>query len=228
MTRDSKRVLLSWSSGKDSAWTLHELRERPEFEVVGMLTTFNETADRVAMHAVRRQLAEMQAASAGLPLIAVQLPWPCPNDVYERAIGRALDDASDTLNIETVAFGDLYLEDVRQYREQQMASLDITPIFPIWHLPTDELAVRMIDAGLRAIVTCVDPRQCPHEFCGRKFDHEFLRDLPDHVDPCGENGEFHTFAYAGPMFSEAIGVTLGDIVERDGFVFADLLPAGNH
>lgn len=225
MTRGRQRVLLAWSSGKDSAWTLHVLRQQPDVEVVGLLTTFDNSANRVAMHAVRRQLAESQAQAAGLPLVSVELPWPCPNDAYERAMKAALDASKKKLDIEAVAFGDLFLEDIRNYREQQMSGTDLDPIFPIWHTPTDTLARDMIESGLQAIVTCVDPQQCPREFAGRHYDRHFLVDLPEHVDPCGENGEFHTFAFDGPMFDKPVNVTLGDIDDRDGFVFADLLPA---
>lgn len=225
MSGDRKRVLLSWSSGKDSAWTLHVLRKQADLEVVGLLTTFNHSADRVAMHAVRRQLAESQAEAVGLPMIAVELPWPCPNEQYEQAMQTALDSGVRDLNIDAVAFGDLFLEDIRKYREEQMAGSKLELLFPIWHSPTDVLAREMIDDGLRAIVTCVDPKQCPGEFAGRNYDLEFLAELPEHVDHCGENGEFHTFAFDGPMFDTRIRVAAGEITERDGFVFADLLPA---
>ncbi len=218
------RTLLAWSSGKDSAWSLHLLRQRSDLEVVGLLTTFNQSADRVAMHAVRRQLVESQARSAGLPLIPVWLPWPCSNAIYEAAIQRALKRASEELDATHIAFGDLFLEDVRAYREKQLAQTGFTPIFPIWGLPTDRLAREMVDNGLKAHLTCIDPRQLSREFAGRRFDHELLQALPETVDPCGERGEFHTFVFEGPMFSAPIPVATGAIVERDGFVFMDLLP----
>lgn len=218
-----RRVLLSWSSGKDSAWTLSVLREDPDTEVVGLLTTVNTTHDRVAMHAVRTALLRAQADRAGLPLWAVPLPWPCPNEVYERAMGEAMQRAR-TAGVTHVAFGDLFLEDVRRYREERLAGTGIEPVFPLWGTPTRELADRMIQGGLRARLTCVDPSKLHADFAGREFGSELLRDLPPSVDPCGENGEFHSFAYAGPMFREPVGVRAGEVVERDGFVFADLFP----
>ncbi len=222
---DSKRrLLLSWSSGKDSAWCLHTLRQRADIELVGLLTTFNETADRVAMHAVRRQLVEQQAAATGLPLIPVFLPWPCSNAEYEAALQLALERAQAELEVDAIAFGDLFLEDIRSYRETQMAALALEPLFPIWRQPTDELARTMIDSGVKAHLTCVDPKQCPAEFAGREFDLTLLNELPASVDPCGENGEFHTFVFDGPMFDKPIDVCVGETVERDGFVFADVLP----
>lgn len=226
MSGDMQRVLLSWSSGKDSAWSLHILRQQADVEVVGLLTTFNEAADRVAMHAVRRQLADLQAQAVGLPLIPVELPWPCPNDAYEHAMKSALDTCVKELDIQAVAFGDLFLADIRSYREKQMSAWHLDPLFPIWNMPTAELSKEMVENGLKAILTCVDPRQCPPEFVGRQYDLDFLNELPENIDPCGENGEFHTFAFDGPMFQNPVDVVAGEIVERDGFVFADLLPAG--
>ena len=225
MPGNKRRVLLSWSSGKDSAWCLHVLNQQPDTEVVGLLTTFNESADRVAMHAVRRQLVEMQAESVGLPLFPVMLPWPCSNDDYEGAMEKALGRVCDQLDVTAVAFGDLFLEDIRSYREERMAAWGTDPIFPIWNSATSQLASRMIDAGLKAYLTCVDPRQCPPKFAGRLYDRSLLDELPDSVDPCGENGEFHSFVFDGPMFRSAIDVNVGETVERDGFVFSDILPA---
>ena len=218
------RALLAWSSGKDSAWTLHCLRQADEVEVVGLLTTFNMQFDRVAMHAVRRTLVEYQAQRAGLRLFDVPIPWPCSNEQYEQAMRSFLETAIAELDISHVAFGDLFLEDIRKYREERMAQTGLTPLFPIWGEPTRELAQKMVAAGLRAKITCVDPAKLPAEFAGRTFDQEFLNDLPDGIDPCGENGEFHSYTYAGPMFSADIPVTVGEVVERDGFVFADVLP----
>jgi uncharacterized protein (TIGR00290 family) len=218
------KALLAWSSGKDSAWALHVLRAAGEVEVVGLLTTINETFDRVAMHAVRSELLRAQAAAAGLPLTCVPLPWPCSNEQYEAAMARALEEAQRA-GIEVVAFGDLFLEDIRRYREERMAGTGLRPIFPLWGIPTDELARRMVAGGLRARLTCVDPRQLPPSFAGRDFDDALLADLPASVDPCGERGEFHSFAYAGPMFGAPVAIRGGEVVERDGFVFADLLPA---
>jgi len=216
-----RRTLLSWSSGKDSAWALHVLRSRGDVEVVGLATTLNQAAGRVAMHAVREALLERQAAAAALPLWKVPLPWPCSNEQYEAAMGELLERARGE-GIEAVAFGDLHLADVRAYRERQLAGTGLEPLFPIWGLPTDRLAREMVAAGLRAVVTCVDPRQLDPAFAGRVFDAAFLDDLPAGVDPCGERGEFHTFCVSGPSFCEEIPVTPGPTVERDGFVYADL------
>jgi uncharacterized protein (TIGR00290 family) len=218
------RALLAWSSGKDSAWALHVLRAQGEVEVVGLLTTLNEAYDRVAMHAVRAELLRAQAAAAGLPLTEVPLPWPCSNEQYEAAMSRALAEARRA-GIAAVAFGDLFLEDVRRYREERMAATGLLPLFPLWGHPTDALARRMLTGGLRARLTCVDPRQLAPSFAGREFDEALLAELPPEVDPCGERGEFHSFAYDGPMFARAVPIRGGEIVERDGFVFADLLPA---
>lgn len=219
------RALLSWSSGKDAAWALHVLRQAGEVEVAGLLTTLNAEFDRVAMHAVRRTLLEAQAASTGLPLLQVPLPWPCSNAEYEAAMGRALAEARERWGITHIAFGDLFLEEVRAYRERQLAGTGMTPLFPLWGRPTRALAQEMVAGGLEARLTCVDPKRLPASLAGRAFDAALLQDLPPDVDPCGEAGEFHTFAHAGPMFSHPISVTLGEVVTRDGFVFADLLPA---
>jgi uncharacterized protein (TIGR00290 family) len=217
-----KRILLSWSSGKDSAWSLQVLRQRAEYEVAGLLTTFNEEADRVAMHAVRRELVERQAAAAGLPLWAVPLPWPCSNEQYERLMAQACAKAVAE-GIEGVAFGDLFLEDVRAYREKQMKGTGLEPIFPVWGLPTAALAREMIAAGTRAKLTCVDTDKLDGAFVGREFDQELLAALPEEVDPCGERGEFHSFVYAGPMLNAEVPVSVGETVVRGQFVFADLV-----
>lgn len=218
-----RRVLLSWSSGKDSAWTLHVLR-RQAIDVVGLLTTFNAAFDRVAMHAVRSALVAAQAAATGLPLWSVPLPWPCSNNEYERLMSGVLQRAA-AARISHVAFGDLFLEDIRDYRVRQLAPTGIEPLFPLWcslH-ETPALARAMLDGGLKAVVTCVDPNKLPATFAGRAYDATMLADLPPGIDPCGERGEFHTFCFAGPMFREPIGVRVGDIVARDGFCFADVL-----
>ncbi len=220
------RALLAWSSGKDSAWALHRLREVGEVEVVGLLTTVNEVAGRVAMHAVREALLARQAAAAGLPLWRVPIPSPCTNEQYEQAMGAAVARALEQ-GIEVMAFGDLFLEDVRAYRERQLDGTGMTPAFPIWGEETSALAREMVAAGVRAHITCVDPRQLAREFAGRTWDGALLDELPDGVDPCGERGEFHTFAWSGPAFAEPIPVEPGEVVERDGFVFADLLPGGS-
>lgn len=217
------RVVLSWSSGKDSAWSLHVLRQDPEVEVIGLLTTVNATHARVAMHSTRLALAKAQADAAGLPLQVIPLPWPCPNDVYEREMLSAVADAL-ARGATHIAFGDLFLEDIRAYRIRQLEGSGLQPLFPLWGEPTATLARRMLDAGLVAIVTCVDPRQLSATFAGRTFDHAMLADLPAGVDPCGENGEFHTCVLAGPMFRAPIRATVGAVVERDGFCFADLIP----
>lgn len=217
-----EKVLVSWSSGKDSAWMLHLLR-RQNARIAGLLTTLNEAFDRVAMHAVRRPLLEAQAQAAGLALWPVPLPWPCSNQAYEKIMGEACRRAV-AQGISAIAFGDLFLADIREYRERQLQGTGLRPVFPLWQIPTGELAREMIGSGLRAKITCVDPRVLPGSFAGRDFDPAFLGELPPGVDPCGENGEFHSFVYAGPMFQNPIPVTVGETAERDGFVFADLLP----
>jgi diphthamide synthase (EF-2-diphthine--ammonia ligase) len=220
------RALLAWSSGKDSAWALHELRRRGEVEVVGLLTTVNETLGRVAMHGVRESLLAAQADAASLPLWKVPLPWPCPNDVYEERF-RAVIERARAEGIAHVAFGDLYLEDIRVYRERQLAGSGIEPLFPLWTTPaeTPALARRMLAAGLRAVVACVDPLLAPARLAGRAFDEALLAELPASADPCGERGELHTFCWDGPMFAAPVPVRVGEIVTRDGFCFADLLDA---
>ena len=216
------RVAVSWSSGKDSAWSLHLLRQDPNIEVVALVTTLNEQFDRVAMHAVRRELLELQAESLGVPLWTVPLPWPCSNEEYEARMSdlcaRAVGEG-----VEAMAFGDLFLADIRAYREKQLAGTGLKPIFPVWQIPTAELARTMIAGGLRAKITCIDPKVLPVEFAGRDFDAQFLADLPPEIDPCGENGEFHSFVYDGPGFRKPLAVNAGEIVGRDGFIFADLI-----
>jgi len=219
-----KRILLSWSSGKDSAWSLHVLRQSREYEVVGLLTTFNEEADRVAMHAVRRELVERQAAAAGLPLWAVPLPWPCSNEQYESLMAQACAKAVAE-GIGGVAFGDLFLEDVRAYREKQLRGTGLEPVFPVWGLPTRALAQEMIASGTRAKLTCVDTEKLDRTFVGREFDDALLAALPDGVDPCGERGEFHSFVYSGPMLNAVVTVSVGETVVSGQFVFADLIAA---
>lgn len=222
---EKPKVLLAWSSGKDSAWSLHVLRTQGEVEVVGLLTTINEAFERVAMHAVRRALVEAQARAAGLPLWPVPIPWPCPNGVYEERMALAVAKAK-AAGITHMAFGDLFLEDVRKYRVEKLAGSGIEPLFPVWgtRADTPALARTMLAAGLKAVLTCVDPKQLAPRFVGREFDAALLAELPATVDPCGENGEFHTFCYAGPIFASAIPVRRGEVLERDGFWFADVLP----
>ena len=217
-----KKTLVSWSSGKDSAWLVHVLKGTPEVELGALLTTVNESAGRVAMHAVRLELLEAQADALGLPLWKVFIPSPCPNAVYEAAMAEAVGRAVAEGFIQ-VAFGDLFLEDVRQYREDRLAGSGLTPIFPLFGADTTALAREMIGAGLRARLTCVDPKQLDRAFAGREFDRALLQDLPPGVDPCGERGEFHSFAYDGPMFNHPVAVTPGEVVDRDGFVFADMM-----
>jgi uncharacterized protein (TIGR00290 family) len=217
-----KRVLLSWSSGKDSAWALHMLRQRSDVEVAGLLTTINEQFDRVAMHAVRTELLRRQAEGVMLPLRLISLPFPCSNEIYEERLRVAIG-AAQADGIEGVAFGDLFLTDVRQYRERMMEGTGIAPLFPLWGRPTDQLAREMIDGGIRAQITCIDPNHLPATLAGREYNADFLKALPDGVDPCGENGEFHTFAFDGQMFNRPVEFAIGETVERDGFIFTDLL-----
>jgi len=215
-----KRVLLSWSSGKDSAWTLHTLRRTAEIEVVGLLTTLNSEFQRVAMHGTRRSVLEAQAAAAGVPLWTVPLPWPCSNEIYEQRMAEVCERAV-TARVDAVAFGDLFLEDVRAYRERQLKPTGLEPMFPLWGLPTEALANTMVAGGLRARVACVDSAKLPEALAGREFDAAFLADLPPGTDPCAERGEFHTCVYAGPMFASPLTLKSGAVVNRDGFVFAD-------
>jgi uncharacterized protein (TIGR00290 family) len=214
---------MSWSSGKDSALALQATRLAGDVEVVGLLTTVNSSADRVAMHAVRRTLLEAQANALNLPLHVVELPWPCPNAVYEDRMAAACA-AAQAADVGSMVFGDLFLEDIRAYREQSLRDWAITPLFPLWERPTDLVARDILAAGIRAVLTCVDPTQVPASLAGRWYDQSLLADLPPQADPCGENGEFHTFVVDGPGFAQALDVTVGEIVERDGFVFADVVP----
>lgn len=218
-----RRVLVSWSSGKDSAWALHLLRQQSDVEVVGLFTTFNVSADRVAMHAVRRSLVEAQAERVGMPLWSIDLPWPCANAVYEDLL-TALWPRALHQGVTEIAFGDLFLEDIREYREKQLQGTGLTPLFPVWRLPTRRLAMDMIQAGVKAKITCVDPAKLDRTFVGLDFNAGLIEMLPANIDPCGENGEFHTFVYDSPVFSRPIAIQPGEIVERGGFVFADVLP----
>lgn len=219
------KTLLSWSSGKDSAWSLHVLKSNPAVEIVGLVTTINEAFDRVAMHGVRRTVLEAQAAAAGLPLHILPLPWPCANDVYERVMATFVRKQR-AAGIEAMAFGDLFLQDIRAYREAKLEGTGIIPLFPLWQRPTRRLAEEMIDGGLKTVLATVDPAKVPADFAGRLFDRQLIDDLPAGVDPCGENGEFHTCVTGGPMFSRDLDVRLGEHVTRDGFVYADIMLDG--
>ena len=218
-----RKTLISWSTGKDSAWALHRLRQDPSVELVGLLTTINAAFGRVAMHGVRRQLLEQQAAATGLPLFLLPIPHPCPNEAYARIMGEFVAQQV-AAGVTAMAFGDLFLADIRRYRETTLADTGLAPIFPLWGSDTAALAREMIAAGLAGAIACLDPRQLPPSFAGRSFDAQLLAELPPGVDPCGENGEFHTFACAGPMFDRPLALEPGDVVCRDGFVFCDLKP----
>ena len=215
---------LSWSSGKDAAWSLHEMR-RAGVPVTGLFTTVNAAFDRVAMHAVRRSLLEAQAHAAGLPLSVIEIPYPCPNADYARIMGAFVAEAKGS-GVTQMAFGDLFLVDIRAYRETQLAGTGITPVFPLWEKDTRSLAQEMVDGGLVAHITCIDPRKLDPKFAGRRFDRAFLAGLPAEIDPCGENGEFHSFVSAGPMFSAPLAVTAGQITGRRGFLVAEMGPVG--
>jgi uncharacterized protein (TIGR00290 family) len=218
-----RRAWMSWSSGKDSAFALALARQQPDLEIVALLTTVTETFGRISMHGVREELLVAQAAATGLPLVQVRIPSPCSNADYEERMGAALAGALAS-GVDTVVFGDLYLADIRAYREEKLAEVGMRAEFPLWKKDTRALAHEMIDAGVRAVLTCVDPKQVPRELAGREFDASLLADLPAGADPCGENGEFHTFVYAGAALRQPLAVRRGEVVERDGFVFADLLP----
>jgi uncharacterized protein (TIGR00290 family) len=216
------KILLSWSSGKDSAWGLHLLNQAHPGAVAALLTTINQEVDRVAMHAVRHDVLQAQAAAAGLPLRVVRIPSPCPNEIYECQMRIAVETAVRD-GFTHVAFGDLFLEDVRRYREERLTGTGLEPLFPLWGIPTRELAGQMIDGGLRARLTCVDTRRLDPGFAGREFDRRLLQDLPPDIDPCGENGEFHTCVYAGPMFCTPLVLEPGETVTREPFVWRDLV-----
>ena len=216
-----KKILVSWSSGKDSGWALHVLRQSGEYEIAGLLTTVNTAFDRVAMHGTRGEVLEAQAEAAGLPFWTVPLPWPCSNREYEAAMSEACERAVAT-GVEAIAFGDLFLEDVRRYREERLAGTGLTPLFPLWGLDTKMLARNMLKAGVKARLVCIDPKKLPREFAGLDLDESLLEKFSPEIDPCAENGEFHTCIYAGPMFRKPIAIESGEVVERDGFVFADV------
>jgi uncharacterized protein (TIGR00290 family) len=218
------KALIAWSSGKDSAWALHEMRRRGEVEIVGALTTITETFGRVSIHGVREELLMAQLAAAGLPPTIVPIPYPCPNEIYETRMGEATAQAK-AAGITHIIFGDLFLADVRNYRERKLQNTGITPLFPLWGCPTDVLAREMIDGGVEAYLVCVDRKRLDADFAGRRFDDALLADLPEGIDPCGENGEFHSFVAAGPMLRGGVPVIVGETVERDGAAYADLTMA---
>lgn len=216
------KALISWSSGKDAAWALHHVRQSGEYEVAGAITTITESFDRVSMHGVRRELLDAQLRAANLPLFPVTIPSPCPNEIYEARMGEAVA-AARANGISKIIFGDLFLEDIRAYREEKLCGTGIEAVFPLWGIPTGRLAREMIAGGLKARVVCLDPKKMPRALAGKAFDEELLAALPQGVDPCAENGEFHTCVTSGPMFSKNLEVKTGEVVERDGFVFADLM-----
>ena len=216
------KILLSWSSGKDSAWSLHVLNQTYPGCVAALLTTVNDSYDRVAMHGVRSEVVAAQARAARLPLRIVLIPDQCSNEAYDKRMQQTVTDAVND-GFTHMAFGDLFLRDIRQYREDRLAGTGLEPLFPLWNIPTQALATAMIDAGLRAKISCVDNRLVPETLVGREFDQKLLAELPASIDPCGENGEFHTCVYAGPMFDQPIGLSVGEQVRRDPFVWRDLL-----
>jgi len=222
----AKKTLLSWSSGKDSAWSLWQLQRDRRIDLRGIFCSLNSAADRVAMHGVRRQLLELQAEAIGLPLYIIELPSPCDNEQYLAAMSEFCEKAKK-MGIEAFAFGDLYLEDIKQYRIDSLIDTGIEPLFPIWGEPTQRLSQEMVASGLKTILSCVDPKQIDRRFAGRHYDLELLAQLPTSADPCGENGEFHTFVYDGPMFKQTIPVQVGEQIERGGFVYCDILPSGS-
>ncbi len=218
------KALISWSTGKDSAWALHQVRLRGELEVVGALTTITENFDRVSMHGVRREILNAQLHAAKLPLLPVMIPFPCPNEIYEWRMGEAVS-AARKMGVTKIIFGDLFLEDIRAYREEKLCGTGIEPVFPLWNKPTGPLARDMIAGGLKARVVTLDPKKVPRELAGKAFDQNLIAALPDGVDPCAENGEFHTCVVGGPIFEQEIGVKTGEETERGGFVFVDLMLA---
>ena len=218
-----KKTLLSWSSGKDSAWALHRMRQDPRFKIVGLFTTFNERYGRVNMHATSARMLRCQAAAVGLPLRELRLPDPCPMEAYGAVMRRFLEECVRE-GIECMAFGDLFLQDIRDYREQQLAGTGMEPLFPLWRLPTHALAEEMLASGLVAYVSSVDVRRLPARFAGRRWTRELLAEYPPECDPCGENGEAHTVVVDGPMFARPIPARVGRIIERGGFAYADILP----
>ena len=217
-----QKALMSWSTGKDSAWALYQLSLQSDISIEGLFCTINKKFERTAMHAVRLELLKLQAEKLNLPLSIIEIPYPCTNEDYQKIMGDYVAEVQK-MDISCFVFGDLFLEDIRDYRIAQLKGTGITPLFPLWKMPTAALAREMIDKGQKAIITCVDPKQLDCDFVGREFDHSFLDDLPENVDPCGENGEFHSFVYQSPLYSSPINISVGEKVLKDGFMFADLL-----
>lgn len=220
------KILVSWSTGKDSAYALHQIRQIDKYEVVGLLSTITKEYDRVAMHSTRHELLKKQAERVGIPLYPLFIPSSCSNAIYEARMQIFLEQAIKQ-GITHVVFGDLFLEDIRKYRESKLATINITPLFPLWGKNTASLAKEMINAGIKAVITCIDPKKLDPSFIGRQFDEQLLSDLPNGVDPCGEHGEFHTFVYDGPMFCNSIPISIGTVVERNGYIFVDVMNADN-
>jgi uncharacterized protein (TIGR00290 family) len=218
-----KKTLLSWSSGKDSAWALYLLQQNPRIEVLGLFTVMNQKYNRVSMHATRLEMLKLQANAVGLPLQTINLPDPCTNEQYDAAMRHFVMESASN-RIECMAFGDLFLEDIRRYRERQLNGIGIEPIFPLWEIPTSELADQMLSAGIEAYVSSVDLKRLPSHFAGRKWSRGLLKEFPQDCDPCGENGEIHTVVVGGPMFTKSIPIKIGEIVERNGFAYADIIP----
>lgn len=219
-----RKTLISWSSGKDSAWALHLLQQDPGIDVVGLFCTVNKAFDRVAIHGVRSELLKQQAESLGLPLDIIYIPHPCTHDEY-LTIMKAFIISAKEKGIECFAFGDLFLENVRKYRENLLQGSEIVPLFPLWGIPTKILSQKMMSKGLKAMITCIDAEQLSEEYVGREYDESFLKDIPANIDPCGENGEFHSFVFDGPMFQYPIKFTTGEIVHRNSSYYVDLLPS---
>jgi len=223
LPKTASKAIFSWSTGKDSAMALFSVLKSNEFEILALLTTVSDEFRRVSMHGVREELLDQQAASAGFPIEKVHIPYPCPNNIYEQKMTNILTRYK-AKGLTHAIFGDLFLEDIRKYREEKLAQVGVTPVFPLWKQDTSELAKRMLRVGFRAIITCVDPKKLDPKFAGHYFDEKFLDELPPTVDPCGENGEFHTFVFEGPIFKNRIEVVVGESIMRDGFQFADILP----
>ncbi len=222
-----KKTYLSWSSGKDSAWALYQLQQNPNIDIVGLFTTINEKYNRAAMHGTRVEMLQRQADAAGLPIEIIKLPDVCSNEEYESIIGSFIEDVQKK-GIECIAFGDLFLEDIRNYRKRQLKKTKIEPLFPLWKIPTDNLAKQMLESNLEAYISCVDKKKVPKAVAGKKWSQAILNELSKDVDPCGENGEFHTIVVNGPMFKNSIPISVGEIVEKEGFVFADIIPKNSY